>query len=147
MSLRPGETIVVPGTTHNPTTGAKQDATAVSGKLFINSVDSGETVTVVNVSTGLYKLTTTLPGSAVIGDQVHILLEATVATVAGHGVVFADHIDALHLIRMAMAPKKITANKATGTTKVFDTDGTTKLFETKVQAGASDDEVDLVDVP
>lgn len=145
---RPNQTVYGVATTHNPTTRVEQDADSLpTAKLIINDVVDAALPTVVNIGTGLYSVSVALPASASIGKTFFLVMRATVAGVTGRGVAGFGEVDALHLIRMAMAPKKITLNKDLGTTKVFDTDGTTKLFETKVQAGASDDEVDLVDVP
>lgn len=44
-----------------------------------NGVDSGETITITNEDTGVYKYSFTIPASFLVGDELNILITATIA--------------------------------------------------------------------
>jgi hypothetical protein len=93
MSVKSGQSVTVDFTTANPTTGAAANADALpTGKLVVNGIDNAATVTVTNKATGVYKAAVTLP-TLTAGDVVSIRVAATVATVAGVGVVWTDVAD------------------------------------------------------
>lgn len=83
-----GETVAVQFCVSDPATAGLIDADALpTGKLVLNGVDDAATVTVTNVSTGLYRAAVTLP-TVTDGDELQIRINATVATVAGAGMVW-----------------------------------------------------------
>ncbi len=93
MSLKSGQAISVLFSTANATTGAATDATGTpAGTLYVNGTANGATVTVTNLTTGLYKAAVTLPALAA-GDVVSLRVAATVGTVAGEGVVWQEVAD------------------------------------------------------
>jgi hypothetical protein len=95
MSIRSAQTVVVEFTTCNPTTGAAVNADSLpAGTLTVNGVDNAAAVTITNVDAGRYKASVTLPTLAV-GDVVELSVAATVATVAGKGIVWRDSKDLL----------------------------------------------------
>ena len=93
MSVKSGQVVTVDFTTANPTTGAAADASSLpTATLVVNGTDNAATVTVTNKATGVYKAAVTLP-TLTAGDVVSIRVAATVATVAGVGVVWTDVAD------------------------------------------------------
>jgi hypothetical protein len=76
-------------TTANPTTGAAQDADSlpVATATHNGTDDATFTLTVTHMDTGRYKVTGTVPGGYAAGDYVQVSVAATVATVAGKGVI------------------------------------------------------------
>jgi len=93
MSVKSGQSVTVDFTTADPTTGAAADADALpTATLVVNGTDNAATVTVTNKATGVYKAAVTLPALSA-GDVVSIRVAATVATVAGVGVVWTDVAD------------------------------------------------------
>lgn len=90
MSVKSGQAVTVVFTTQNPATGAAADATGTpAGTLYVNGAADGAAVTVTNITTGVYKAAVTLP-SLTAGDVVSLRIAATVATVAGEGVVWQE---------------------------------------------------------
>jgi len=97
MSVKSGQAITVLFSTANASTGAAADASSTpTGTLYVNGTANGATVTVTNITTGLYKAALTLP-SLTAGDVVSLRVTATVATVAGEGVVWQDVADTVRL--------------------------------------------------
>jgi hypothetical protein len=93
MSVKSGQAVTVDFTTANPTTGAAADADALpTATLVVNGTDNAATVTVTNKATGVYKAAVTLPTLGA-GDVVSLRVAATVATIAGVGVVWTDTVD------------------------------------------------------
>jgi hypothetical protein len=83
-----GETVAVQFAVSDPETGGLVNADALpAGVLILNGANNAATVTVVNVSTGVYSASVTLPTIA-DGDELQIRIAATVATVAGGGIVW-----------------------------------------------------------
>lgn len=106
--VKSAQTVTVVFSTSNPTSGAAADATGTpTGTLYVNGTANGATVTVTNITTGLYKAALTLP-SLSAGDVVSLRVSATVAAVAGEGVVWQDVGDT---VRMS---DTLVANPATG---------------------------------
>ena len=106
--VRSAQAITVLFTTSNPTTGAAADATGTpTGTLYVNGTANGATVTVTNVTTGVYKAALTLP-SLGAGDIVSLRISATVASVAGEGVIWQDVGDTVR------TSDTLTANPASG---------------------------------
>jgi hypothetical protein len=93
MSVKSAQAVTVDFTTADPTTGAAADADSTpTATLVINGTDNAATVTVTNKATGVYKAAVTLP-TLTAGDVVSVRVAATVATVAGVGVVWTDVAD------------------------------------------------------
>lgn len=91
MLVRPGLQVALDFTTQNPATGAAQnnDAGAPTGTISRNGVDDGAVVVaVVNKEVGVYRATFTVPLTYVANDVLSLRIAATVATVAGKGVVW-----------------------------------------------------------
>ena len=87
------QAVTVDFTTADPTTGAAADADSTPvATLVVNGTDDAAAVTVTNKATGVYKAAVTLPTLGA-GDVVSIRVAATVATVAGVGVVWTDVVD------------------------------------------------------
>lgn len=97
MPVKSGQAVTVVFPTSNPTTGAAADATGTpTGTLYVNGTANAATVTVTNITTGVYKAAVTLPTLAA-GDIVAIRISATVATIAGEGIVWQDTADTTYL--------------------------------------------------
>ena len=97
MSLKSGQSVTVLFSTANATTGAAADATGTpTGTLYVNGTANGATVTVTNITTGVYKCAVTLP-SLSAGDVVSLRVAATVSAVAGEGIIWQDVADTVRL--------------------------------------------------
>ncbi len=93
MSVRSGQSITTTFTTSVFSTGAAANADSLpTGTLYVNGTADAASVTVTNVTTGLYKAAVTLPTLAV-GDVVSLVIAATVSTVAAKGKVWEDTKD------------------------------------------------------
>lgn len=91
--IKSAQSVTVDFTTVSPVTGAATDATGTPvGTLVVNGTDNGASVTVTNKATGVYKAAVTLP-SLTAGDLVQIRVAATVAGVAGVGVIWQEVAD------------------------------------------------------
>lgn len=91
--VKTGQAITVCFTTANASTGAAADGDSTpTGTLYVNGTADAATVTVTKITTGVYKAALTLP-TLTAGDVVSLRIAATVATVAGEGVVFQDIAD------------------------------------------------------
>jgi hypothetical protein len=95
MSVSSAQSITVLFTTRVFSTGVGTNADSLpTGTLYVNGTANGATVTVTNISTGLYKAAVTLPTLA-IGDEVEIAIAATVSTIADKAVIWGDTKDIL----------------------------------------------------
>jgi hypothetical protein len=95
MSVRSGQAITVLFTTRRFDTGVGVNADSLpTGTLYVNGTAGGATVTVTNVTTGVYKAAVTLPTLAV-GDVVDLRISATVNLVVDNAVVWRDSKDVL----------------------------------------------------
>jgi len=93
MSVKSGQAVTVLFATANATTGAAADASSTpTGTLYVNGTANGATVTVTNITTGVYKAAVTLPALSA-GDVVSLRIAATVSAVAGEGIVWQDVAD------------------------------------------------------
>ncbi len=93
MSVRSGQSITVLFTTRVWATGVGTNADSLpTGTLYINGTSNAASVTVTNISTGLYKAAVTLPTLA-IGDEVEIAIAATVSSVSDKAVIWGDTKD------------------------------------------------------
>ena len=93
MSVKTGQAVTVLFATSNASTGAAEDASSTpTGTLYVNGTANGASVTVTNITTGLYKAAVTLP-SLSAGDVVSLRIAATVSSVSGEGVVWQEVAD------------------------------------------------------
>ncbi len=93
MSVRSGQSITVLFTTRAAATGVATNATGTpTGTLYVNGTADAATVTVTNITTGVYKAAVTLPTLAA-GDIVGLSINATVSGVADNGVIWGDTKD------------------------------------------------------
>jgi len=93
MSVKSGQAITRIFTTQHPATKAPTDADATpTGTLYVNGTANAATVTVTNITTGVYQAAVTLP-ALTAGDSVDLRIAATVATVTGTEVIWADTAD------------------------------------------------------
>lgn len=90
MSVQSGQSVTVLFTTRVFATGVGTNADSLpTGTLYVNGTSNAATVTVTNISTGLYKAAVTLPTLA-IKDEVEILISATVSSVSDASVIWGD---------------------------------------------------------
>ena len=89
MGYDPGSAYYKEFATANPTTGAAQNADSLpTATANHNGSDDGSFgVTVVNLATGRYKITGTVPSGYAPGDVVNVSVAATVDSVAGVAIV------------------------------------------------------------
>lgn len=85
----PGSAVVIQRTTQG-SSGALVNADSLPTAVLVrNGADTGETVVVVNLSTGIYSFAFTIPLAWSLGDTVEVLAKATVAGTAGGAVVWS----------------------------------------------------------
>src|SRR5581483_10682467 len=95
MTVQSAQAITVLFTTRVFSTGVGTNADSLpTGTLYVNGTANGATVTVTNISTGLYKAAVTLPTLA-IGDEVELIIAATVSTISDTSVIWGDTKDLL----------------------------------------------------
>lgn len=93
MSVRSGQSVTVLFSTRVFATGVGTNADSTpTGTLYLNGTADGATVTVTNITTGLYKAAVTLPTLAV-GDVVVIRIAATVSGVTDSAPIWTDSKD------------------------------------------------------
>jgi len=119
--VRSAQAVTQPFTTCSPTTGAAVNADSLpTAVLIIDGVDNAATVTVTNVTTGAYKAAVTLP-ALTAGQCVALRVSATVAGVAGLGIVWSDLADTSYISDVQSSvsvgvPQNVTASLGTLTT-------------------------------
>lgn len=93
MSVQSGQSVTVDFSTRVFATGVGTNADSLpTGVLVLNGTNNAATVTVTNISTGLYKAQVTLPTLS-IKDIVSIVITATVSGVTDSGVIWTDTKD------------------------------------------------------
>jgi hypothetical protein len=93
MSVRSAQSITKVFTTRRFDTGAATNADSTpTGTLYVNGTADGASVTVTNITTGLYKAAVTLPTLA-LNDIVDLRISATVNSVTDNAVVWSDTKD------------------------------------------------------
>lgn len=93
MSVRSGQSITKLFTTRRFDTGAATNADSLpTGTLYVNGTADAASVTVTNITTGVYKAAVTLPTLA-IGDIVDLRVNATVNSVNDNAVIWTDTKD------------------------------------------------------
>lgn len=104
MVVKPGDSVAIQFTTQNPSTGALANADSTpTGVLVRNGTNTGESVAVANIATGIYSATVTIPAGYVAGDEVQIRIAATVNGVAGGGVIWQATLDTTRVSEVAGA--------------------------------------------
>lgn len=95
--VKSAQAVTVLFATSSPATGAAADADSTpTGAIYVNGTVDAASVTVTNITTGLYKAAVTLP-SLSAGDIVSLKVAATVGGVAGVAVAWQDVGDTLRL--------------------------------------------------
>jgi hypothetical protein len=90
MTVQSGQSVTVLFSTRVFSTGVGSNADSLpTGALYKNGTLNGATVTVTNITTGLYKAQVTLPTLA-IADQVEIAITATVSTITDSAIIWGD---------------------------------------------------------
>lgn len=93
MSVRSAQAITTEFTTRNPYTFQAVNADSLpTGTLYVNGTANGATVTVTNISTGIYKAAVTLP-TLTLNDVVAIVISATVTSVSDNAKIWEDTKD------------------------------------------------------
>lgn len=96
MHVEPGAPVGCSFTTHNPTTKALANADALPvGTVLRNGIADAVVVTITNTGSGNYRAAFTVPEEYDPGDQVELYAAATVAGVAGGGIVWRAVVDSL----------------------------------------------------
>jgi len=91
--VKTAQALTVIFTTADASTGAATDADSTpTGTLYVDGTANGASVTVTNITTGVYKAALTLP-ALTAGQVVCLRIAATVDSTAGEGVVFCDIAD------------------------------------------------------
>jgi hypothetical protein len=91
MSIRSGESVTKVFTTRG-SSGAVNADSLPTGTLYVNGTANGASVTVTNITTGVYKAQVTLPTLA-IGDLCDLLIQATVSGVTDNMPIWSDTKD------------------------------------------------------
>lgn len=130
MITKPGDTVTIDFTTQTAATGALTNADSLpTGTVSKNGTDDGTvTVTVSNKATGRYNASFTVPVAYVAGDEVDLYIAATVATIAGGGVVWRATIDTKRVsdLNDASAPLDSAATQAAAAAALTSYDPPTK---------------------
>jgi hypothetical protein len=92
MSVRSAQSVTRLFTTESSTGAATNADSLPTGTLYVNGTADAATVTVTNVTTGVYKAAVTLPTLA-IGDEVELVASATIGGVAAKALVWRDAKD------------------------------------------------------
>lgn len=95
MPLRPGQSFAAWFSTSSPTSGAAVNADSLPTAVLAHngSIDGTVTLTVANSAAGLYTASGTIPSTYGAGDQVAVIVTATVGAITGKGVVASYTID------------------------------------------------------
>lgn len=95
--VKSAQAVTVLFATSSPASGAAADADSTpTGAIYVNGTVDAASVTVTNITTGLYKAAVTLP-SLSAGDIVSLKIAATVGGVAGVAVAWQDVGDTVRL--------------------------------------------------
>ncbi|MDY0197652.1 MAG: hypothetical protein RBR68_07540 [Tenuifilaceae bacterium] len=95
--VKSNQTVTTIFVTIDPDTGANVDASNLpTGTLYINTVVNAATVTIAKIDIGTYSATVTLP-ALLPGDNVSLVITATVGTITASGVVWADTADTKYI--------------------------------------------------
>lgn len=95
MTVQSGQSVTVLFTTRVFATGVGTNADSLpTGTLYLNGSSNAATVTVTNISAGLYSAQVTLPTLAV-KDEVQLAIAATVSSISDKAVIWTDTKDVL----------------------------------------------------
>lgn len=122
MSVKPSQPIAGRFTISDPAAdGALSNADSLPTGALLENGDDDEavTVTVSNVSAGIYKWSCTVPSDYTAGTLLEIQITATLNTVAVGGVVWSDTVDTQYLKNLAGA-NYIEGTQALDTTPTLD---------------------------
>ncbi len=127
MSVRSAQSITATFTTRALGAGATNATGTPTGTLYVNGTANGASVTVTNITTGIYKFAVTLPTLA-FGDVVEMLINATVSAVTDNCRVWIDTKDIDYDTSgiVSSDAKKINAVATTSVTTVSANVGTTQ---------------------
>jgi len=90
----PGEVVTKQFTTRNPTTKVRSNADALPTAVLVrNGEDTAIVCTVLNVTTGVYKVTCSIPATYVTGDEIEFRITATVASVTDNYVIDLGEVE------------------------------------------------------
>ncbi len=93
MSVRSAESVTKVFTLRNFSTGAAANATGTpTGTLYVNGISNAASVTVTNITTGVYFAAVTLPTLAA-GDLCDLVINATVSGVTDNTIIWSDTKD------------------------------------------------------
>jgi hypothetical protein len=93
MTVQSAQSVTVLFSTRVFATGVGTIADSLpTGVLYVNGTSNAATVTVTNISAGLYKAQVTMPTLS-IGDEVEMAITATVSSVTDTAVVWGDTKD------------------------------------------------------
>ncbi len=92
MSVRSGQSVTATFTTRALGAGATNATGTPTGTLYVNGTSNAASVTVTNITTGIYKFAVTLPTLA-FGDLVEMLINATVSSITDNSRVWWDTKD------------------------------------------------------
>ena len=93
MAVKSSDAITVTFTLQRFDTGAASNADSLpTGTLYVDGTSNAATVTITNITTGLYKAAVTLP-SLSTGNRCEIVVSATVNSVAAKNIIWRDACD------------------------------------------------------
>lgn len=124
----------------DPGTGAAIDADSLpTGTLHVDGVDNAAAVTIANGGTGYYTAAVTLP-ALTAGQIVGVRVTATVAGIAGQGIVWQDTADtavpsdvlAEVMMALRILRNKLITDPVAGTLTVYDDAGTAALLQADI---------------
>jgi hypothetical protein len=125
MTVQSAQSVTILFSTRVFATGVGTIADSLpTGTLYLNGTANGATVTVTNISGGLYKAAVTMPTLA-IGDEVELAITATVSTITDTAIVWGDTKD---MAVDATGNLSITSNRKKASAATFEflmTDSTT----------------------
>jgi hypothetical protein len=94
MTVRASQSVTRLFTLRRFDTGAASNADSLpTGTLYVNGASNAASVTVTNVTTGLYTAAVTMPSNLAIGDAVELRINATVNSVSDNAVIWQDMAD------------------------------------------------------
>ena len=121
MTVRASQSITRVFTLRRTDTQAAANADSLpTGTLYVNGTADAATVTVTNITTGVYKAAVTMPSGLVIGDAVDLRINATVNSVSDNAVIWQDLVDVAinssgHVSRVVLCDTTTTNTDMRGT--------------------------------
>jgi hypothetical protein len=94
MTVRASQSVTRVFTLRRTDTQAAANADSLpTGTLYVNGTADAATVTITNITTGVYKAAVTMPSGLVIGDVVDLRISATVNSVSDNAIIWQDLAD------------------------------------------------------